>query len=85
MNYYTMIIPVRCFTCGKVLADKWEAYEKRCKEIDTAEDSNRTGKGVRVGDDGAKTARGHILDELGITQGCCRTVMLTHVDLSLII
>ncbi|OQV12865.1 putative DNA-directed RNA polymerases I, II, and III subunit RPABC5 [Hypsibius exemplaris] len=21
-----MIIPVRCFTCGKVLGDKWEAY-----------------------------------------------------------
>lgn len=21
-----MIIPVRCFTCGKVLANKWETY-----------------------------------------------------------
>jgi DNA-directed RNA polymerase subunit N len=80
-----MIIPVRCFTCGKVLADKWEAYEKRCKEIDAAERGNNAGKGVRVGDDGVKTARGHILDELGITHGCCRTIMLTHVDLSLVI
>ena len=25
-----MIIPVRCMACGKVLADKWEAYSKRC-------------------------------------------------------
>ncbi len=24
-----MIIPVRCFTCGKVIADKWEAFNER--------------------------------------------------------
>lgn len=23
-----MIIPVRCLSCGKVIADKWEAYTK---------------------------------------------------------
>ncbi|KAK9397440.1 RNA polymerase II subunit L [Crotalus adamanteus] len=23
---FTMIIPVRCFTCGKVVGNKWEAY-----------------------------------------------------------
>lgn len=21
-----MIIPIRCFTCGKVIGNKWEAY-----------------------------------------------------------
>jgi DNA-directed RNA polymerase subunit N len=30
-----MIIPVRCFTCGKLIADKWEYYSKRVdKEAD---------------------------------------------------
>lgn len=29
-----MIIPIRCFTCGKVLADKWEYYIKKANEID---------------------------------------------------
>lgn len=24
--YHTMIIPVRCFTCGKVIGNKWDAY-----------------------------------------------------------
>lgn len=24
-----MIIPVRCFTCGKLIGDKWEEYNKR--------------------------------------------------------
>ena len=22
----SMIIPIRCFTCGKVIGNKWEAY-----------------------------------------------------------
>jgi DNA-directed RNA polymerase subunit N len=24
-----MMMPVRCFTCGQVVADKWEEYSKR--------------------------------------------------------
>ena len=24
-----MIIPVRCFTCGKVVGDKWEIYKEK--------------------------------------------------------
>ncbi len=24
-----MIIPIRCFTCGKLIGDKWEEYVKR--------------------------------------------------------
>ncbi len=24
-----MIIPVRCFSCGKLVGDKWEAFSKR--------------------------------------------------------
>ena len=24
-----MMIPVRCFSCGQVVADKWEEYNKR--------------------------------------------------------
>jgi len=26
------MIPVRCFTCGKVIGDKWEAFKKRVSE-----------------------------------------------------
>ena len=26
-----MMIPVRCFTCGKVISDKWEEYDRRVK------------------------------------------------------
>ena len=27
-----MMIPVRCFTCGAVVGDKWEEYHKRTAE-----------------------------------------------------
>jgi DNA-directed RNA polymerase subunit N len=27
-----MIIPVRCFTCGKVIGDRWEEYARRAKQ-----------------------------------------------------
>ena len=28
----TMIVPVRCFSCGKVIGDKWEEFARRVKE-----------------------------------------------------
>ena len=31
-----MMVPVRCFTCGKVIAHKWEEYESRTKEGENA-------------------------------------------------
>ena len=27
-----MIVPVRCFSCGKVIGDKWEEFKKRVEE-----------------------------------------------------
>jgi DNA-directed RNA polymerase subunit N len=27
-----MIIPIRCFTCGKLIADRWEEFAKRVKQ-----------------------------------------------------
>ena len=26
-----MMIPIRCFTCGKIVGDKWEEYDRRVK------------------------------------------------------
>eukprot|EP00798_Chlamydomonas_sp_ICE-L_P023477 gene23477-17301_t len=60
-----MIVPVRCFTCGKVVADKWRAYTRMVDEDKTLTDEER----------------GKILDTLAIKRICCRTVMLTTVDM----
>ena len=27
-----MMIPVRCFTCGNVIGDDWEAFKERARE-----------------------------------------------------
>ena len=32
-----MMIPVRCFTCGKVVADKWEEWVERVNEGENPE------------------------------------------------
>ncbi|UCH32790.1 MAG: DNA-directed RNA polymerase subunit N [Candidatus Bathyarchaeota archaeon] len=31
-----MIIPIRCFTCGKLIGDKWEYFSRRVKEGEDA-------------------------------------------------
>ncbi|OLD01084.1 DNA-directed RNA polymerase subunit N [archaeon 13_1_20CM_2_54_9] len=32
-----MIIPVRCFTCGKLIGDKWETFSQRVRAGDRAQ------------------------------------------------
>lgn len=56
-----MIIPVRCISCGRPIADKWEKFEK----------------GVSAGKDPKK-----ILDDMGVESYCCRSALVTNVDLS---
>jgi len=76
-----MIIPVRCVTCGKVLGDKWSAYDRRVRQLteEGAIDDEDVNKDVVHTKD--KAPRGKILDDLGITRICCRRMLLTHVDL----
>lgn len=95
-HHHNMIIPVRCFTCNRVLANKWLYYERRCKEIDAAAAAAAAGQSAERGSarppaPGRPAAaaaqapylseRGKVLDELGLTSICCRRHMLTHVDM----
>lgn len=78
-----MIIPVRCFTCGKVLANKWEYYQRRVKELEK-EAAGEKAAGTEKKDahknfDAVYT--GKVMDELGLDRMCCRRHMLGHVDL----
>ncbi|HEC81653.1 MAG TPA: DNA-directed RNA polymerase subunit N [Thermoplasmatales archaeon] len=66
-----MIIPVRCFTCGKVIGSLYEEFNKRYQEYKKAVDSGEKPK---------ETPK-EILDDLGVTRYCCRRMILTHVDL----
>jgi DNA-directed RNA polymerase subunit N (RpoN/RPB10) len=72
-----MIIPIRCFECGKTLADKWRAYQRELKKAKGDAAAERVYfDGTRIPD----TPEKRIMDALKVNQ-CCRTHFLTHVDL----
>lgn len=66
-----MIIPVRCFSCGKVIGSVYEEYKKRYQEYQKAVDA----------DEKPKETPKEILDDLGVDRYCCRRMILSHVDL----
>ena len=76
-----MIIPVKCFTCGMVLADKYLYY---CKEVRKIKLQNEMALDEDIDLDEnniKKTPEGEVLDNLNLTKMCCRRHMLTHVDI----
>ena len=76
-----MIIPVKCFTCGKVLADKYRYYQQEVRKIKVKNDM-QIDKVIYLSQENIeKTPEGDVLDALGLNKYCCRRHMLTHVDL----
>lgn len=80
MYRYTMIIPIKCFTCGTVIADKYRLY---IQQVDA--EKERTGMNKDPvyfnSSNTKKTIEGHMMDKLGLHKPCCRRHMLTHVDI----
>jgi DNA-directed RNA polymerase I, II, and III subunit RPABC5 len=77
-----MIIPVRCFTCGKVIGHLWEPYHQKIQEIALKErEDEQKYRFVNVETLRQKTDEGKILDELGVKRYCCRRMLLCNIDL----
>jgi DNA-directed RNA polymerase subunit N (RpoN/RPB10) len=82
-----MIIPVKCVTCGKVLANKYRYFleqvrKKKLEKMGAGEDSGYVQKTIYLTKENtAKTAEGEVLDDLKLTDPCCRRHLLTHVDI----
>lgn len=76
-----MIIPVKCFTCGKVLADKYQYYQKTVAEMKLKNKEELDEIKYLNSNNIKKTAEGKVMDDLGLTRMCCRRHMLTHVDI----
>jgi DNA-directed RNA polymerase subunit N (RpoN/RPB10) len=81
-----MIIPVKCFTCGMVIANKYRYYQEQVRKKKLAKKSN--GESIDVDkvlyltqEFVEKTPEGETLDELNIKKMCCRRHFLTHVDI----
>jgi len=68
-----MIIPVRCLTCGKVIANKYEKYLELVKEKQEKEQYKNNYD--------EKIDHNDIFKQIKLKRYCCRRMVLTHVDL----
>lgn len=76
-----MIIPPRCFTCGKILSDKYNYFKSKLSAYNRENNINDHDTETMISTDMKKTYCGEILDELEITKYCCRRIFISHVDL----
>lgn len=76
-----MIIPVKCFTCGEILGNKYRYYKREVKRIKFENKMEINNVIYLTEDKVEKTPEGIVLDKLELTKYCCRRHMLTHVDL----
>jgi len=81
-----MIIPIKCFTCGTVIADKYRYYLEQVRMKKMAKKTN--GESIDVDkvlyltkEFVDKTPEGEVLDDLNMRKMCCRRHFLTHVDI----
>lgn len=81
-----MIIPIKCFTCGMVIADKYRYYQEEVRKKKLAK--RRDNKPVDMDkvvyltkEFNEKTPEGEVMDNLHLTRMCCRRHFLTHVDI----
>ena len=75
-----MIIPVKCFTCGKVLGDKYLYYLREVRQIKITKNLDTNKVVYLTSTNVEKTPEGLVMDKLGLTKICCRRHMLTHID-----
>jgi DNA-directed RNA polymerase subunit N (RpoN/RPB10) len=76
-----MLIPVKCFTCGKVLADLYRYYLREVRRIKREKDMEVDNVIYLTKIHTEKTPEGEVLDNLKLNKMCCRRHMLTHVDI----
>jgi DNA-directed RNA polymerase subunit N (RpoN/RPB10) len=81
-----MIIPIKCFTCGNVIANKYRYYQEQVRKKKLAKKNN--GESIDIDkvlyltkEFSDKTPEGEVLDELNMKKMCCRRHFLTHVDI----
>ena len=74
-----MIIPIRCFTCGKLIADKWQEYEKLIKKL--KEGTPENGPFDEEKNIISESSTKIIFEKLQIKRYCCKRILLSHVDM----
>ena len=76
-----MIIPIKCFTCGNVLADKYQYYKINVRKEKIRKNLDENKVIYLTNDNVEKTPEGLLMDKLELYNMCCRRHFLTHVDI----
>ena len=76
-----MIVPIRCFTCAKVIADKYDYYVEEVAKLEKKGKTNDDPDYKFFSTIHSK----EILDNLGLTRYCCLLMLLSTSDMMNII
>ena len=76
-----MIVPVKCFTCGKVLGDKYQFYLREIQKRKLSKNIEINNVVYLTKQNNDKTIEGEVMDLLKLNKYCCRRHILTHVDI----
>ena len=76
-----MIITIKCFTCGMVIADKYRFYQNEVRKRKTEKGLDIEKVVYLTNTFKEKTIEAEVLDDLGLNKMCCRRHFLTHVDI----
>jgi DNA-directed RNA polymerase subunit N (RpoN/RPB10) len=73
--------PIRCFSCQKVLGNKYRYYQEEVRKYKLARNMEANEIIYLTKQFIDKTPEGEVMDKLGLTRYCCRRHILTHVDI----
>lgn len=76
-----MIIPIRCMSCGNMIADKWRFYQNELKRLKGTPDGTDVERYYFDGKEVAETAEKKVMDVLKLRRPCCKKHFLTQIDL----
>tara|TARA_Y100001954_G_C15802741_1_gene601033 strand:- start:266 stop:484 length:219 start_codon:yes stop_codon:yes gene_type:complete len=71
-----MIVPVRCFTCGNLIGNKWDTYTTEIEKINnntTLSEEDKIDKTIEL------------FNKLKLKRYCCRMILTSTVDMTNII
>jgi DNA-directed RNA polymerase subunit N (RpoN/RPB10) len=75
-----MIVPIRCFTCAKVIADKYDYYMEELSKLEKQKEMENKKKDPDYKYFTSIHTK-EILDNLGLTRYCCRRMLLSTSDM----
>ena len=77
-----MIIPVRCFTCGKAIGHLWTEYIDSLQKKYNESNNKITVKEVFDIKNTSKTPEYYVIEKLDLKRYCCRRMLLGNIDMS---